>query len=74
MNEAPSIFSVHGVRYQVTDVARAAAFYRVACTSRCFRRAVLRECRAARHHPKLECSSVLAVQISMTLEVTGDHL
>ena len=26
MNETP-IFSVHGVRYQVTDVARAAAFY-----------------------------------------------
>ena len=23
----PGIFSVHGVRYQVTDVARAAAFY-----------------------------------------------
>src|SRR5882672_11646585 len=23
----PAIFSVHGVRYQVTDVARAAAFY-----------------------------------------------
>ena len=27
MNETPRIFSVHGVRYQVTDVARAAAFY-----------------------------------------------
>ena len=28
MNETlPGIFSVHGVRYQVTDVARAAAFY-----------------------------------------------
>lgn len=28
MNEQPpGIFSVHGVRYQVTDVARAAAFY-----------------------------------------------
>ena len=25
--ERPGIFSVHGVRYQVTDVARAAAFY-----------------------------------------------
>ncbi len=25
MNETPRIFSVHGVRYQVTDVARAAA-------------------------------------------------
>src|SRR6266849_5628260 len=27
MNEIPRIFSLHGVRYQVTDVARAAAFY-----------------------------------------------
>ncbi|PYQ93868.1 MAG: glyoxalase [Acidobacteria bacterium] len=27
MNETPRIFSVHGVRYQVTDVARAVAFY-----------------------------------------------
>ena len=27
MNETPRIFSVHGVRYQVADVARAAAFY-----------------------------------------------
>jgi glyoxylase I family protein len=28
MNETqPGVFSVHGVRYQVTDVARAAAFY-----------------------------------------------
>ena len=27
MNETPRIFSLHGVRYQVTDVARAAAFY-----------------------------------------------
>ena len=27
MNETPRIFSVHGMRYQVTDVARAAAFY-----------------------------------------------
>lgn len=25
--EKPPVFSVHGVRYQVTDVARAAAFY-----------------------------------------------
>ena len=30
MNEKPpGVFSVHGVRYQVTDVARAAAFYTV---------------------------------------------
>ena len=28
MNETPRIFSVHGVRYQVTDVARAVSFYR----------------------------------------------
>jgi glyoxylase I family protein len=27
MNEIPRVFSLHGVRYQVTDVARAAAFY-----------------------------------------------
>jgi glyoxylase I family protein len=27
MNETPGIFSLHGVRYQVADVARAAAFY-----------------------------------------------
>jgi glyoxylase I family protein len=27
MNETPRIFSLHGVRYQVTDVARAATFY-----------------------------------------------
>ena len=27
MNETPRSFSLHGVRYQVTDVARAAAFY-----------------------------------------------
>jgi hypothetical protein len=27
VNETPRIFSVHGVRYQVTDVARAAAFF-----------------------------------------------
>ena len=27
MNETPRIFSVHGVRYQVADVARAVAFY-----------------------------------------------
>ena len=27
MNEEPGIFSVYGVRYQVTNVARAAAFY-----------------------------------------------
>jgi len=27
MNETPRIFSLHGVRYQVADVARAAAFY-----------------------------------------------
>ena len=27
MNETSRIFSLHGVRYQVTDVARAAAFY-----------------------------------------------
>jgi len=27
MNGTPRIFSVHGVRYQVTDVARAVAFY-----------------------------------------------
>jgi glyoxylase I family protein len=27
MNKTPDIFSVHAVRYQVTDVARAAAFY-----------------------------------------------
>jgi glyoxylase I family protein len=27
MNKTPDILSVHGVRYQVTDVARAAAFY-----------------------------------------------
>jgi glyoxylase I family protein len=27
MNETPRIFSVHGVRYQATDVARAVAFY-----------------------------------------------
>ena len=25
--KSPGVFSVHGVRYQVTDVARAAAFY-----------------------------------------------
>jgi len=27
MNEILRIFNLHGVRYQVTDVARAAAFY-----------------------------------------------
>ena len=27
MNRTPDIFSLHAVRYQVTDVARAAAFY-----------------------------------------------
>ena len=27
MNKTPDMFSVHSVRYQVTDVARAAAFY-----------------------------------------------
>ena len=27
VNKTPDAFSVHGVRYQVTDVARAAAFY-----------------------------------------------
>ena len=27
MNETGRIFSLHGVRYQVTDVARAVAFY-----------------------------------------------
>ena len=27
MNETRRIFSLHGVRYQVTDVARAVAFY-----------------------------------------------
>ena len=27
MSKTPDIFSVHGVRYQVTDVARAVAFY-----------------------------------------------
>jgi glyoxylase I family protein len=27
MNDTPRIFGVHGVRYQVTDVARAVAFY-----------------------------------------------